>query len=365
MPIPQQRDMALTRKQLAAWLAGRLPGAPEVSVSEIGGPAFTGFSNESLIFDAGWTQDGRRQERSFVVRVKPAGHTVFLESEFETQWKVMSALAEHTDVPLPPLFAFEEDAAILGAPFFAMGKVNGEVPGDTPPYTMGGWPADADPADQERLWWDGLDVLARIHRAGRNWRQMGLEFLDRQDRGSNGLDQQLTYYGEFFRWAAQGRPQPVTEAAFEWIKANQPASDPSREGLCWGDSRIGNMIFDDFTCRAVLDWEMVTLGDPVQDLAWWLFLDRHHSEGIGVPRLPGFPSRQATVARYEELTGTTVDGGLLDYYEVFAGFRFAVIMIRLAQLMMHFEMLPMESDYETNNLVTKLLAKMLDLPAPG
>jgi aminoglycoside phosphotransferase (APT) family kinase protein len=124
------------------------------------------------------------------------------------------------------------------------------------------------------------------------------------------------------------------------------------------------MIFEDFTCRAVLDWEMVTLGDPLQDLGWWLFLDRHHSEGIGVPRLPGFPSREATVARYQELTGTQVDAGRLDFYEIFAGFRFAVIMIRLAQLMMHFEILPMESDYETNNLVTKLLASMLDLPPP-
>ena len=84
-----------------------------------------------------------------------------------------------------------------------------------------------------------------------------------------------------------------------------------------------------------------------------------------MPRLPGFPDRQATVARYEELAGRRVDADLVDFYEVFAGFRFAVIMMRLAQLMMSFEILPMESDYEPNNLVTKLLANMLGLPPPG
>ena len=63
------------------------------------------------------------------------------------------------------------------------------------------------------------------------------------------------------------------------------------------------MIFDDHRCVAVLDWEMVTLGPWEQDLAWWLFLDRHHSEGLGVPRLEGFPSHRDTVAHYERLMG--------------------------------------------------------------
>jgi aminoglycoside phosphotransferase (APT) family kinase protein len=364
VPIPQQRDMDLTRKQLAGWLGARMPQAEGVAVSEIGGPAFSGFSNETLIFDASWNESGKAHRQGFVVRVKPTAHTVFLEAEFETQWKVMQALAD-TGVPLPKLFWFEDDPSILGAPFFSMGKVDGEVPSDNPPYTMGGWPADADPADQERLWWDGLAVLARIHKVGEDWRGLGLQFLDHPERGPAGLDQQLSYYEEFFEWAAQGRPQPVVTAALEWIKSNRPAAGSGQVGLCWGDSRIGNMIFEDFTCRAVLDWEMVTLGDPLQDLGWWLFLDRHHSEGIGVPPLPGFPTRDATIERYEELTGRTVDRDLLDFYEVFAGFRFAVVMMRLVQLMMHFDVLEMDSDYESNNLVTKLLARMLDLPPPG
>ena len=123
------------------------------------------------------------------------------------------------------------------------------------------------------------------------------------------------------------------------------------------------MIFDDFRCRAVLDWEMVTPGDPVQDLAWWLFLDRHHSEGLGAPRLPGFPSREATVSRWEELTGRHADH--LDWYEVWAAFRFGVVMIRMSRLMILFELLPADSDFERNNAVTRLIDTLLDRPGPA
>ena len=76
--------------------------------------------------------------------------------------------------------------------------------------------------------------------------------------------------------------------------------------LLWGDARIGNIIFDGTRPAAVLDWEMVTLGSPEMDLAWSIFLDRHHSEGMGLPRLEGFPSYEETVERYEALTGFEV-----------------------------------------------------------
>ena len=123
------------------------------------------------------------------------------------------------------------------------------------------------------------------------------------------------------------------------------------------------MIFRENRVQAVIDWEMVTLGSPITDLGWWLFLDRHHSEGLGAPRLPGFPAYDETVARYEEWSG--FDAGHVDYYQIFAAFRFAVIMIRLAQQMVEYGVMPADTDYETNNTVTRMLAKLLKLPPPG
>jgi aminoglycoside phosphotransferase (APT) family kinase protein len=131
-------------------------------------------------------------------------------------------------------------------------------------------------------------------------------------------------------------------------------------GVCWGDSRIGNMIFSEGACVAVLDWEMVTLGNPVQDLAWWLFLDRHHSEGMSVERLKGFPSHAETVARWQELTGYSATAEQLAFYEIFAGFRFAVVMQRLARLVIASGLVPEDSDFGVNIIVTTLLARSLE-----
>ena len=173
----------------------------------------------------------------------------------------------------------------------------------------------------------------------------------------------MTFYERYLRWAARGKPQPIAEAAWEWLKRNKPADEP--DSLVWGDARIGNIIFEPHGTKpvAVLDWEMVTHGNGEEDLAWAIFLDRHHSEGIGLPRLPGFPSYEETIARYEELTQRKAR--FQKFYSVFAGFRFAVIMSRIAQQMVHYGVMPPESTFETNNTVTNLLAKDLGLPAPG
>lgn len=354
MPIPKQRNPEVTARQLADYLARRMPEARDVTVTKVTPPETTGFSTDTLLFDATWTTAGRREERGLVARVRPTGYAVFPEYDIALQYNVVRTLGESTDIPVPKVYWLEEDESILGAPFYVMDKVEGCIPGDNPPYHAAGWVTEASPEERAALWWDGLDVLARIHRL--DWKRLGLEVLDRKQFGPAGLEQQLEYYQHYFEWAKRDRDNPIAAAAFDWLKENRPPT--THLGLCWGDSRIGNMIFKDGRCMAVLDWEMVTLGDPIQDLAWWLFLDRHHSEGIGVPRLEGFPTREQTVARYEQLTGRKVE--TLHYYEVFAAFRFAVIMMRVAQMMVEYEVLPSDSDLETNNIVTQLLEKMLD-----
>jgi aminoglycoside phosphotransferase (APT) family kinase protein len=328
-----------------------MPQARDLTITNLAPPSFTGFSNDTLLFDLTWTENGRAHEQGMVLRLEPRGYTVFPEYDVGQQYRVMQRLGEATDVPVPRVYWLEESDALLGAPFFVMAKVEGRIPPDNPPYHAAGWMTEIAPEERAALWWDGLDVLARIHRL--DWRRLGFDFLVGHERP--GLDAQLAYYRRYLAWAARGKPQPIAEAALAWLERHHPGDEPL--GLCWGDARIGNMIFAGGRCRAVLDWEMVTVGNPVQDLAWWLFLDRHHSEGIGVDRLPGLPGRAETVARYEALTGQRV--AHLDFYEMFAGFRFAVIMCRLSQMLIAFDVLPPDSDMETNNIVTQLLAKML------
>lgn len=362
MPIPEQRDLEATRGILAGWLARRL-GVEDVEVGPIQGPAFTGFSNETLLFDVSYTRDGTRCTEGLVVRVKPTAHTVFLESDFEWQYRVLEILGTKTAVPVPVVRAFEPDPSYLGAPFFVMERIDGcRVPADNPPYTVSGWLHDeATPAQRRTVVESGLDALVAIH--GLDWRALGLDFLDKPQYGRLGSEQQIRYYEKSFEWAAEGEPQPVVGAALDWVRAHAPGADPEIT-LCWGDARINNQLFDaDGRVRAVLDWEMVTLADPMMDLGWWLFLDRHFHEGCNRPRLEGFPTREEMIARYERQSGRAARD--LEFYEVFAGLRFGVVMMRIKSLLVEFELMPPDTDMGRNNTVTHLLAEMLGLPAPG
>jgi aminoglycoside phosphotransferase (APT) family kinase protein len=171
----------------------------------------------------------------------------------------------------------------------------------------------------------------------------------------------MSYYRSFLDWAAQGLQVPVLESTWEWLLTHQP-EETGDIVLSWGDSRIGNVIWKDFECAAVLDWEMASLGQPEMDLGWWLYFDRQFSDGLGVPRPAGFGSHEETIGRYADLLGRPMQD--IFYYEVFSGFRFAVVMLRLSDLLMGSNILPEGSDMGTNNLATQLLATMLDLPAP-
>jgi aminoglycoside phosphotransferase (APT) family kinase protein len=350
MPAPRERDLERTRRDLEAWIAARMPAARDVSVGELTGPGTTGFSSDTLLFDATWREGGAERRGAWVARLKPTGVGVFPEYDIARQFEIQRALGA-TEVPVARMLWLEQDASVLGTPFYVMEQVAGRAPSDNPPYHIAGWVTEIAPAEREALWWSGLDVLARIHRL--DWRGLGLGFLD---PGGDPLDAQLAYWDRY-RAFARGRPHPLLERATAWLRANRPPA-PEPTVLCWGDARIGNMLFHDGRCLAVLDWEMACVGSPEMDLAWFLFLDRHHCQGMGVPRLPGFPSREETVARYEKRTGHAVRH--LHWYEVLAAFRFSAIMARIAQQMTHYGVLPPDAELEVDNPCTRLLARLLE-----
>ncbi len=361
MPGPHGRDLAETQRRLVRWFGKRMPEARELRISGLSGPGTTGFSNDTLMFDLCWRSQDQPQRQALVLRLEPSGYPVFPSYDLRLQFRIQRDLAE-TGIPLARMFFEETHEDVLGAPFYVMQRVEGRIPTDNPPYHVGGWVTEIPPEERAALWWSGLETLARIHCL--DWKARELGYVNRRAPGDTPLERELAYYESYLAWAwteRHGVPHPVCSPAFEWLLKNRPSGEPV--SLCWGDSRIGNMIFDAGRCVAVLDWEMVSLGSPEMDLAWWIFLDRHHSEGLGKPRLPGFPSREETVARYEELTGHHCRH--LDYYEIFAAFRFTVIMIRLAQQMMEYGVLPADSNFEVDNMPSRMLAGFLDLPAPG
>jgi aminoglycoside phosphotransferase (APT) family kinase protein len=356
VPIPEQRDLTAARSSILDWLQTRRPQSRDLEISELTAPGATGFSNETLLFDATWSEDGRRVTEPLVLRVRPTGYRVFLEDDFELQYRVLEEMGRR-GVRVPPVRDYEADTSILGAEFFTMVRVPGQAPGDSPPYNAEGFLKDMAPAQRRQLWLAAVESLCEVHRASLAG---GFDFLAKAHRGPTGLEQQLRYYEESLEWAARGKPQPVAEAAWDWLSSHIPDERPT--ALSWGDSRIANMLFEGTQCRAILDWEMVSLGGPEMDLGWWLFLDRFSSEGYGLERLEGLGGREETIELWEKGTGLAARN--LEFYEVFAGLRFAVVMMRLSQMFQLWE-LPVDPDMETNNPVTAQLAAMLGVAPPG
>jgi len=358
MPVPR-RDLDETRLRLLDWLRGRLPRARGIEVSPLTGPAATGFSNDTLLFDLAWEEDGRREQRALVCRVQPTGLGVVPRYDVAQQYRVMDALRA-TAVPVPAMLWLEPDPAPLGSPFFVMERVVGRIPSDTPPYHSGGWVTEIAPAERCALWESAVDALAEIHR--QEPAALGLDFLDAPPPETDTVAWQLEHWTRYYEWVVDGERQPTLDAALDWLHARRPRGGGVPR-LSWGDARIGNMIFRDGRCVAVLDWEMATLGPPEMDLGWFLYMDRHHSDGVGAARLPGFPGRAETVARWEQRVGRPALD--LAWWEAFAGFRFAAIIIRVAQQMIRFGVLQPDSTFPVDNTASRLLARELDLLPPA
>jgi aminoglycoside phosphotransferase (APT) family kinase protein len=354
----QQRDLESIHATLTDWLARKLDGATDVRLSPLTKPGL-GFSNETLLGDLSWHEHGEPHSERLVFRLEPRDSLVFPEYDLPKQVHVMRCL-EGTGVPVPTVRWLEEDEGVLGCPFYVMRRIEGEIPTDIPFYHTSGFLVDATPAQRAEMWGRGIETLAAIHTV--DWRPRGLSFLGVPDSGGGAVDAQLEYYERFLRWTQEGEPQPVLDGALRWLREH--AFAVPRIALCWGDARLPNLIYRDGAVAGVLDWEMAFLGDPEADLAWWLFLDWHHSEGNGTPRLDGFPGAEETVSRYEELTGWRT--AHLPYYEVFAAMRFGVIMVSIGRIMRARGIdLGGGAGHGLNSPITRRLAELLGVPPPG
>ncbi len=356
MPIPDQRDLEQTRATLRAWIQPKLQEmtdavVTDVEISDFNAPQGSGYSNETLLADFTWHEDGEGKSDSLVIRIEPKGYKVFMEADFELQHRMLSLLDTQTDVPVPPTLWLENDPSLLGARFFVMRRIKGAAPADVPPYLTAGFLFDASPERRRTLWQNAMDAMIKVHSVPLE----KVRFLDKPELGETGFDQTFEYWKRSYEWAARGHVQPVADHAWEWMNANMPTDRPT--SLSWGDARLGNMMFDldTFEVTGVLDWEMLSLGGPSMDLGWWLFLEDF--QAYNLEPLEGMGTREETIAYWEAGTGKTVND--LHWYEVFAGFRFACVMMRIIQ--MFGEPGDSPTAYEHDNPVTRVLARKLGI----
>lgn len=343
------RDLAELASQLAGWWLARTPGAGDVAVTGVATPGGTGVANETILFDLAWTLDGVRQERACVARIE-AAQQLFLGSDLREHARVIRALGPSA-VPVPELLALEEDASYVGAPFYVMSRVAGDIPSDEPCYNDSGWLAEASEDQQRQVWRSAVETLATLHRTDVD----ALSFL----RPS--LSDDLAHWRSAALWAADGASLPVLEQAGAWLSANLPAGH--EPGFSWGDARYANLVFSGFSCAAVLDWDMASLAGAEADLGWWLLFEHTASTARGLSPLPGLGTSAETIALWESLMGRSARD--LEWFVVYAAYRMCVAVTRAASMLTHGGILPPGSEMLTNNVGTQYLVSMLALEPAG
>jgi aminoglycoside phosphotransferase (APT) family kinase protein len=323
---PNTRDLSELGAQIVPWLESRLPGATGLHIANMDYPRGAGRSHETILFDAQWSEAGRERSEGFVIRIKPNANQVYPDDLFEEQYRVMRVLRELDIVPVAETIGFEEDPALVGAPFFMMKKLVGRVAVTFPPYRETGWVAEAKPEQRHRFWEGGVRNLALIQKTPLDQ----VQFLAGPEGARDGLEQEWDKYDRFVEWISKDKRWPVLDKARDALRARWPKNQP--QGLVWGDARIGNMMFDEnFDVLAVMDWEQASLGGALHDLAWWLQMSSFaHEKTADKPHLEGMGTREETIALWQEVTGISVDD--LDWYLDFTQFKTGCLSVSTSRL---------------------------------
>jgi aminoglycoside phosphotransferase (APT) family kinase protein len=345
------RDAATVPALLEGWLAGALPGGAEPRVTLHSGIDSNGMSSETLVFDATWSEDGAERTGEYVARVAPSPDEfpVFRDYALQDQYDAMRIVGERTDVPVPTVGLFEPTGEVLGTPFFLMDRIEGVVPPDVPPYNWGdNWLADASPEDQRRLQDSTVRAIAGLHAI--QDAEDAFPFLARDDQsGDTALARNLDWVRGWYQWAVPelGR-SPIAERTLDWLEDNLPDTSGANTVLCWGDSRIGNVLYRDFAPVGVLDWEMAALGPREMDLSWIVFAHMVFESITAVFEMPGMPHfmREEDVkATYAELTGVRL--GDLSWYHLYNAVQWCVVFMRTGARQLHFGEIERPEDIET------------------
>jgi len=301
-------------RRLEPFLTKRIPDATAISVGGV--EAHTeGFSAETFSFDAEITRAGATQRQGYVLKREPVAG--LLEPyDLEPEFRVLHALSDDP-LPSPRTPWFERDPAVLDRPFYVMERLPGEVPIPAP-GARGEGPFDV--AERGALAAQTARALAQLHAV--DWSARGLAFLGAPETGRAAASREVE------RWRARIErsgiaPDAVVAEALGWLRAHPPAVPETV--LLHGDYRLGNWLIaragGATRLTGLLDWEMVHLGDPLEDVAWCT----SHLWRAGTPRAASLVLPDEWLALYAEASGRRVDRERLRFWEVLAAVKMIAI----------------------------------------
>jgi aminoglycoside phosphotransferase (APT) family kinase protein len=302
---PQTDLPGLEPDAVTAWLLARAGGAGPLTFSLIAG----GRSN--LTFDI-----ADRTGNRYVLRRPPLGDLLPSAHDVAREHKIISALQD-SGIPVPEVIGMCHDTSVTGAPFYVMRFTEGLVLRD--PASAASLRPPVRRAAADAL----VDALVHLHAVDPD--SVGLGDLGRRD---GYVERQLR------RWSAQWessqtRRLPAIEEVSRLLSRQVPPAADT--GIVHGDYRLDNVIVDPDTgeIRAVLDWEISTLGDPLADVGtlvvYWAEPDDPFFPLSDPPTTAaGFPTRRDVIDRYARVSGRDLSG--IDYYVALAYWKLAIIL---------------------------------------
>lgn len=289
---------------LDAWCAGHIPGfTPPMVLAPISG----GMSNPTF---KGVDGGGR----AYVLRKKPSGPILPSAHQIEREYRVAEALAS-TEVPVAPMLALNE-GGVLDTPFYVMDFVEGSIFRDA---TL----PDCTPVQRAKVYDSFAAAMAALHKV-----DVAAVGLADYGRSGNYFARQMSRWTQQYR-KSQSTEIPEMERLIDVLPARLPEDDVV--ALVHGDFRLENLIFDpeNHDVRAILDWELSTLGHPLADLGYACVAYNGASAGFGSLEgtdfaTSGIPDQDTFVAAYCRHTGRD---GIEDFdtFVAFALFRLAAI----------------------------------------
>ena len=241
--------------------------------------------------------------RDIILRLGP-DYGLFAPYSAIPEWLAMRSL-EGTAIPVPKAYWASDDQRIFGAPFLFSERMQGEavvpwVPAGTPPL---------EDNYRQALGQQFTDALAALHRV--EWQHTPMaELGDSIDVHNAALHNVQTWEKHIERWAM--RPYPAVEWALRWLKSNCPTAP--RVSIIHGDYRTGNFLEREGQITAILDWELVHLGDPHEDIGW-LSLPMYMG---GSPHFCRLLEPAWFYERYSQQAGFEISMKSLQYYRAFS-----------------------------------------------
>lgn len=243
---------------------------------------------------------GREAAHELILRLGP-DYGLFAPYSAAPQVLAMQSL-EGSAVPLPRAYWSNDDASIFGAPFMFCEKVSGDA---VVPWVSANEPGLED-GYRRRLAEQFIDVLAALHRV--EWQSKPIAAMAHGITAENSALQNVEYWEtQIARWAM--RPYPLAEWGIRWLKAHCPVAP--HVAIVHGDYRTGNFLEQGGQITSILDWELVHLGDPHEDLGW-ASLPMYMGGSKLISRLA---EPEMFYARYSEKVGFKVSMASVRYYQ--------------------------------------------------